>query len=396
MAASVTAAVAGIVIACAGCSSVGPGPTGASATAGPSSVAVVAASGGSSAGLPAASGAIEPGATASAGRSAIPTPGGTGAGLVPPHTAAPRTAAPHTAAPHTAAPHTAPTPSGLAPAGGDAASWLPGEPDPELTPGATNPTVTQATIRTTICVSGWTATVRPPTSYTTPLKREQIGEYGYTDTSLADYEEDHLIPLELGGSPSDAANLWPEPYAATLPDGTNVGARVKDQLENRLHALVCDGAMSLVRAQQLIRVDWIAAWRTYVLGTGPTPTMSGTPVPAPTVATPGGTSTPAPTGASRGTAVSVTITSLSSPVSRGGTASLTARTAPAAACTITVVYKSGPSGAAGLVPKTAGTSGSVSWSWRVGPSTTPGTWPVTVACTRDGATGQATRSFVVR
>ena len=40
---------------------------------------------------------------------------------------------------------------------------------------------------------------------------KQIAEYGYADTSTADYEEDHLIPLELGGAPRDPNNLWPEP-----------------------------------------------------------------------------------------------------------------------------------------------------------------------------------------
>src|SRR5689334_22685356 len=85
-------------------------------------------------------------------------------------------------------------------------------PDPDCTPGAYNSAVTQSTIGSTICVSGWTATVRPPTSYTNPLKVQGIADYGYSDTSVADYEEDHLVPLELGGSPRDPDNLWPEPY----------------------------------------------------------------------------------------------------------------------------------------------------------------------------------------
>jgi len=37
-----------------------------------------------------------------------------------------------------------------------------------------NPAVTQSTIDQTICVSGWTATVRPPESNTESLKRKQI------------------------------------------------------------------------------------------------------------------------------------------------------------------------------------------------------------------------------
>src|SRR5436190_23881636 len=77
-------------------------------------------------------------------------------------------------------------------------------PDPSCQPGTYNPDVTQSTIDTTICVSGWTATVRPPSSYTTALKVKQIAEYGYSDTSTADYEEDHLVPLELGGAPKAA------------------------------------------------------------------------------------------------------------------------------------------------------------------------------------------------
>ena len=153
----------------------------------------------------------------------------------------------------------APTPSPSR-AGGQ----LPGEPDPARTPGAVNPAVTQATIGRTICVAGWTATVRPPASYTTALKRRQIAEYGYADTRLSDYEEDHLIPLEVGGAPSDPANLWPEPYDAMLPDGTPVGARVKDQIENRLRELVCSRVMPLATAQHLIATDWIGAWRRYV------------------------------------------------------------------------------------------------------------------------------------
>src|SRR5215813_12092648 len=103
-------------------------------------------------------------------------------------------------------------------------------PDPTCQPGATNPGVTQSTIGQTICVSGWTATVRPPTSYTNPLKVQQIAQYSYSDTNTADYEEDHLIPLELGGAPRDTRNLWPEPRNG--PSGTTAGS--KDSVENRL------------------------------------------------------------------------------------------------------------------------------------------------------------------
>jgi hypothetical protein len=137
-------------------------------------------------------------------------------------------------------------------------------PNSARTPGATNPTVTQATIGRTICVTGWTSTVRPSSSVTTSLKVAQLAS-GYTykgDTATADYEEDHLISLELGGALDSEANLWPEPY------GSPEGARVKDQVENKLHALVCGGTITLATAQRAIATNWWIAYQTYV-GTAP-------------------------------------------------------------------------------------------------------------------------------
>jgi hypothetical protein len=112
--------------------------------------------------------------------------------------------------------------------------------DPRLTPGALNPDVTQATIGSTICVAGWTKTVRPPTSYTDGLKRRQLAEYGLTG-ALSDYQEDHFVSLELGGDPTDPRNLWPEPY----PRAAEV-----DRIENELNADVCAGRLTLAEAQQ--------------------------------------------------------------------------------------------------------------------------------------------------
>jgi hypothetical protein len=135
-------------------------------------------------------------------------------------------------------------------------------PDPELTPGAINPAVTEATVDTTICVRGWTRTVRPPAGYTEELKRRQIREYGYSDRRLRSYEEDHLIPLDLGGSPDDPRNLWPEPRQAA--DGWN--ADRKDELEAVLVRLVCDRKVPLREAQRAIAENWIAAYRRFVAG----------------------------------------------------------------------------------------------------------------------------------
>jgi hypothetical protein len=129
-------------------------------------------------------------------------------------------------------------------------------PDPACQPGAYNPDVTQTTINKTICVSGWTSTIRPPTSYTNPLKVQQIAQYRYSDTSTSDYEEDHLVPLELGGAPRDAKNLWPEPHAAH--DGFT--SSDKDKLENKLKSEVCAGTLTLSTARHQIAADWTAAY----------------------------------------------------------------------------------------------------------------------------------------
>jgi hypothetical protein len=113
------------------------------------------------------------------------------------------------------------------------ASWT-------LTPGVLNPAVTQATIGVTICRHGWTKTVRPPVSYTNDLKLRQLLRYGLHGPPAA-FQEDHLISLELGGSPTDPRNLWPEPYPR---------ASAVDQLENDLNHRVCAGSLTLAEAQR--------------------------------------------------------------------------------------------------------------------------------------------------
>jgi hypothetical protein len=112
---------------------------------------------------------------------------------------------------------------------------------------ALNPAVTQATIASTICLSGWTATVRPPSSYTSSLKVEQLATFGYADQNPKDYEEDHRVPLELGGAPRDTSNLSPERGASPNP---------KDSAENDARLNVCAGRATL----QAEQVAFIAAW----------------------------------------------------------------------------------------------------------------------------------------
>ena len=118
---------------------------------------------------------------------------------------------------------------------------------PALTPGALNPDVTPSTMRSTICSRGWTGTIRPPSSWTSELKLEQLRQYGFAG-GPADYEEDHFISLELGGAPRDPKNLWPErrPQANTV-----------DGVENDLNAQVCSGQLSLAGAQRkLAELKW--------------------------------------------------------------------------------------------------------------------------------------------
>lgn len=131
-------------------------------------------------------------------------------------------------------------------------------PDQACTPGAADPRVTPTNVGATICRSGYTKTVRPSTSYTDKLKVELMRRYATTGPA-SENELDHLIPLELGGAPSDAHNLWPEPGGIPNP---------KDRVENGLNKLICNGRIGLVEAQRAIATDWVEAGRRY-LGAAP-------------------------------------------------------------------------------------------------------------------------------
>ncbi|MEV5873312.1 hypothetical protein AB0L75_03595 [Streptomyces sp. NPDC052101] len=146
------------------------------------------------------------------------------------------------------------TTTGTAHAASCSQSYLPIQ-DAACQPGALNSAVTQSTINSTICVPGYSSSIRPSTSYTNALKVKQIAEYGYSDTSTADYEEDHLIPLSLGGNPTSAQNLWPEPRY----DVGGYAATDKDTVEYKLYKAVCAGTIRLAPAQRAIATDWTTA-----------------------------------------------------------------------------------------------------------------------------------------
>jgi hypothetical protein len=122
-----------------------------------------------------------------------------------------------------------------------------------VTLGFANPAVTQQNIDSTICVPGWTKIVRPSSAYTNRLKHQQMLERGLPG-SARDYEENHIIPLELGGHPSDPRNLEPELLTGKY------GARAHDKIENELKRRVCHGQMSLAQA----RIDIVSDWHKYV------------------------------------------------------------------------------------------------------------------------------------
>lgn len=132
-------------------------------------------------------------------------------------------------------------------------------PDPVCTPGSISSAVTQANIKTTICVSGYATTIRPPVSETGPAKKASMRAYGEASASSGTTEYDHLVPLELSGS-SDTSNLWAQP--SDLP---GQGFRnSKDTVENDLHAAVCSGKVTLSAAQIAIASNWTTA--EHVLG----------------------------------------------------------------------------------------------------------------------------------
>lgn len=160
--------------------------------------------------------------------------------------------------------------------------------------GALNPDVTQATIQKTICVSGFSERIRPPSSFTSALKVRQIAAMHLPGPASA-YEEDHIIPLSLGGAPRNPANLQPVPLAK---------ARTQDVQETRLHRDVCAGRISLAAAQaEILRLK---TGKTAI----PTPTASKGAVPPVSKGKESSVSTPMPTASkgmesslSKGTAV---------------------------------------------------------------------------------------------
>ena len=129
---------------------------------------------------------------------------------------------------------------------------------PSTTPGALNPSVTQSNIHQTICDSGWTATVRPPASFTDKLKAQQMQALGLKgDPHL--WEEDHRVPLSSGGAPQDPRNLWPQKWEGSQ------GAHAKDAIEDQVHRAICSGRITLKQGREIFLGDWWTLSKKYGL-----------------------------------------------------------------------------------------------------------------------------------
>ena len=125
-------------------------------------------------------------------------------------------------------------------------------------PGVINPNVTQANIKQTICVAGWTSTIRPSVIITNKIKRALMHKNGLDGQDPHKWELDHDISLELGGHPSDLDNLWLQSWTGSC------NAHQKDVVETKLKTLVCKNTITLVEAQSAITTDWITAYSKYV------------------------------------------------------------------------------------------------------------------------------------
>ena len=121
---------------------------------------------------------------------------------------------------------------------------------PASAPGVVDTSITQSNIATTICVPNYTATVRPPVSWTNRLKVSLMAQFHLTG-AMNGYELDHRVPIEVGGAPRDARNLWMQPW----PE-----ARLKDRLETFKHRQVCAGKVTLRQSQEVFLKDFWAEY----------------------------------------------------------------------------------------------------------------------------------------
>lgn len=123
-----------------------------------------------------------------------------------------------------------------APAGGGAVA--PPSAAGEVPAGMLNPAVTDATVATTICMAGYSKTIRPASSYTESLRARLLAAYGLAPGT--EVELDHVVSLAAGGAPR-LPNIYPELIAQ---------AKADDVVENRVHSFICSGRLTLAAGQR--------------------------------------------------------------------------------------------------------------------------------------------------
>ncbi len=136
-------------------------------------------------------------------------------------------------------------------------------PDNATTPGLANRKVTQGNINKTICNARWLKAQQPSAGYLDKEKNRQLARVTFANTDPKAFEEDHRIPIELGGHPRDAKNLWPQ--STTI----EWNAAAKNKLETYVHGEVCAKRMKLADARAIFQRDWTDVFRSYC-GPGPT------------------------------------------------------------------------------------------------------------------------------
>lgn len=130
------------------------------------------------------------------------------------------------------------------------ADWEGARPIASLTPGA----ATELPLHE-VCGSG--ASSSEPRAVPASVREQVLRNYGMEHVPEHEYELDYLVTPALGGI-ADSRNLWPERFTSPLWN-----ARVKDELEELLPQLVCEGKVELATAQREIAGDWIAAYKKY-------------------------------------------------------------------------------------------------------------------------------------
>jgi hypothetical protein len=101
-------------------------------------------------------------------------------------------------------------------------------------------------------------------------KKKVFEEYGISWSLRSQYEIDHLISLELGGS-NELKNLWPE--SSTLSNGS----RAKDKFEGYLHAQVCSGKLPIQEAQREIATNWVTYYNNWLTASANAESKTATP-----------------------------------------------------------------------------------------------------------------------